>query len=93
MNQPHDPWQTLIAQARTAPMEATDLSAPLGFATRVVAQWKAAQENPTFAFWQRWSLRGACAAMMAYALVATWSAGNPAPESIPVLDVPGMPGL
>ncbi len=90
-----DPWSILTTQARlhAANQPAGDDSMPLGFATRVVARWKAANENPTFAFWQRWSLHGATAAVMAYALMATWSAGNPQVEAIPVLDVPAMPNF
>ena len=90
-----DPWSALTTQARlhAANKPAEDESIPLGFATRVVARWKSANESPTFAFWQRWSLRGAVAAVMAYALVATWSAGNPQAEVIPVLDVPAMPNF
>ena len=90
-----DPWQKLASQARqhAASQPEEDIAMPLGFATRVVAQWRAANENPTFAFWQRWSLRGACAAMAAYVLVAAWTAADPRQETIPVLDVPAMPNL
>jgi hypothetical protein len=88
-------WQSLTAHARhtASTQPAEEVTAPLGFATRVVAQWKAAQENPTFAFWQRWSLRGAALACMTYALLATWSSLNPRPEAISVLDVPAMPNF
>ncbi len=94
MKTPLDPWFHLTAAARhaAATQPAEDTTMPLGFATRVVAQWRAAQENPTFVFWQRWSLRGACAALVAYALVAAWS-GQTTASGISVLDIPELPNL
>jgi hypothetical protein len=38
MNPPHDPWSRLAAAARRAPADVAAVSAPAGFATRVVAQ-------------------------------------------------------
>jgi hypothetical protein len=69
------PWGRLVTLARLAPADSRDASAPVGFATRVVALAFAAQA-PSFAtLFARVAPRalGACGLLMA--LVATLNVG------------------
>jgi hypothetical protein len=65
MSDPIQHWQQLCEQSRRerTPQE-PDEQAPLGFAARVVAQWRELQANQRFRFWQRWSLRAALVALL-----------------------------
>lgn len=69
------PWDRLVTLARLAPPDSRDVSAPVGFATRVVALAFAAQA-PSFAtLFARFAPRalGACGLLMI--LVATLNVG------------------
>lgn len=62
MKRPSDPWQTLVALARSAP-ESGGAAAPAGFATRVVALALAREGAPAAAgLLEAFALRGLCAA-------------------------------
>jgi hypothetical protein len=83
----HQPltWERIVSQLPTAADESR-LLAPFGFATRVVAQWRAARRDESLRRWASWSLRTAMASVAACALLAflqTWRAGSillPLPE-------------
>tara|TARA_R110002096_G_scaffold200639_13_gene384766 strand:+ start:19803 stop:20126 length:324 start_codon:yes stop_codon:yes gene_type:complete len=58
-----EPWNRLIAAFRMLfPSEkADDTQAPVGFSTRVVAQWQEWRKNELFRAWERTSIRTAIA--------------------------------
>ncbi len=61
-NADFEPWTRLTAVFRKlfAPPDQDD-SPPLGFATRVVAQWQVWRKNELFRAWERMSIRTAIA--------------------------------
>ncbi|MES2705869.1 MAG: hypothetical protein V4726_04625 [Verrucomicrobiota bacterium] len=59
--------------------QSADLTAPFGFAGRVVAQWRATPRAEKLRFWRLWTLRGSLAALAALALAA--ALGNPPPPA------------
>lgn len=72
-----DPWQNLVALARTVPDEPVPAADPVDdarFAARVVHRWThpplpAARGLP----WETWSLRGLAAAGALAAVMLTWN--------------------
>lgn len=80
---PPDPWQHLLALARTSSPGAIPVSNPVDdarFAARVVARWAhPPQVSPTpvaFSFglpWETWSLRGMTAAGALAVLMLAWN--------------------
>ncbi len=72
MNPYHQAWKRLTAAARGVPADPRDLSAPHGFATRVVAlAFARTAERPLAVFFERISLRALIvAALIAIASVA-----------------------
>jgi hypothetical protein len=87
MNEFEKRWQQgLDAAHRAAPAESDD-EAPLGFATRVVAQWRAHPEPPLALLWHRLALRvlGAMALILiSLAAYDVISMGNDASVQPPV---------
>jgi hypothetical protein len=72
MNDPFDPrWERLTAAAHHA--EPRDDAAPLGFATRVVARWRALPQPSLAALWHRLTLR---ALGVAFAILLAGLAAN-----------------
>ncbi|QIF00329.1 hypothetical protein [Roseimicrobium sp. ORNL1] len=65
---PHDPadraWPRLAARASTSPAVQPAAEAPLGFATRVVAQWKSHPREASFALLEWLALRGVAVAVV-----------------------------
>jgi hypothetical protein len=61
-------WERLVAQLPPALKYNPD--PPFGFATRVVAQWRAARRDESLRRWANWSFRTALASMAACALLA-----------------------
>ena len=57
MNEFDHRWQIGLKAARRAASAPSDEDAPLGFATRVVAQWQAHPEPSLALLWQRLALR------------------------------------
>jgi hypothetical protein len=64
----HDPaeraWPRLAARARTSPADQSAAEVPLGFATRIVAQWKSQPREASFALLEWLALRGMAVAMI-----------------------------
>lgn len=66
-------WQKLAAAARAAAAQAApaaDETPPVGFATRVVAHWRAQQRERALNLWSRWSLATALGSAAACAVLA-----------------------
>lgn len=75
MNKHEQKWDRLVELARQAP-KAPDAEAPLGFATRVVANWpKSAAEPSIWTIWEGLSLRflGVGLAIMIITVGASYS--------------------
>src|SRR5262249_41164062 len=72
-----DPWKKLTTRAREAPALAESM--PYGFATRVVAQWRALPQEDLQEIWQRLTYRGlaiAAAILMAFLAYGYQSVSN-----------------
>ena len=90
----HRDWQNVSAALRKAgvserPAE-EDLSAPSGFATRVVARYRADQraDNAGLSLWRRWSLAGAACAVLLFG--GGFLIKPPAPPAEPIIPVPAL---
>ena len=91
------PWLDVAGAARrdlTAGLE-PDVSAPLGFSTRIVAQWIERRREEASWLWQRWSFRAAALSVVIalLAVVADRTPNIPRKEEgsllpFPQLDVP-----
>jgi hypothetical protein len=57
MTPPHEPWNRLVAAARSAPAEARADHPPYGFATRVAALAFERVERPLWGLYERFSWR------------------------------------
>jgi len=57
--------------------QSPDLTAPFGFAGRVVAQWRATPRREKLRFWRLWTLRGSLAALAALALATALENARP----------------
>ncbi len=92
---PPNSWETLAAAyrlARPADPAASDEAAPFGFAPRLAALALAARRDERLGWWARWSMRAACTAGLAAAVVALLR--DPAPLlSAPALEIPGFSSL
>lgn len=75
MNEFENRWQQGVAAVRRAAGEFDD-AAPLGFATRVVAQWQAmaSAELPLSLLWQRLALRVLGAMALIFLTLAAYEA-------------------
>lgn len=51
-----DPWKNLVSRAKAHPASPESDSAPYGFATRVVARWKAERQVSPATYW--WEVLG-----------------------------------
>lgn len=93
---PDTQWQRL-AQASRPNTPESPAEAPFGFATRVVATWRAMDRDARFQFWRNWSLRATLAAGVAVAILAVAErnqkaiAAGPAPLQAPSLPLPTLP--
>lgn len=74
----HTIWARLTARFRRS--QPTDDSAPLGFATRVVARYQELRRNELFAAWERLSIRAAIGAVCVAALFVGYAQFNEASE-------------
>lgn len=86
MNEFDHRWQLGLEAARRAAAPLSE-EAPLGFATRVVAQWQAHPEPPLAQLWQRLALRVLGAMALVLLTLATYDAlsmGNDTPLQPPV---------
>jgi hypothetical protein len=88
-------WQRVTAaraEVRTAERAAQDNFAPFGFATRVVAHYRALDRSQRFAFWRTWSVRAMFAALAVVAVLALSQRSQPAVASpggsLPVPTIP-----
>jgi hypothetical protein len=90
-------WQRLSRAHADSRSTAADETAPYGFATRVVATWRAMDRDARFQFWRSWSLRAALAAFVVCAVLAvaersqTAMASGPQPIQVPSLPLPALP--
>ena len=86
-----DPWQRLVALARTVPeiVPAMDPVEDERFAIRVVHRWRHPPAPPSRGLpWETWSLRGLAAAGALAAVMLTWnlpllSADTPPDDVLP----------
>ena len=91
----HPRWDKLRAALRevgtTEPAPGEDLSAPIGFATRVVSRFRADERAHVagIALWRRWTLTGAACALLLFGGGFLLDRPNPPAESlipVPVMD-------
>lgn len=61
-------WERIVSRMTPAPEEI--VTPPFGFATRVVAQWRAVRRDESLRRWANWSFRTALASVAACALIA-----------------------
>lgn len=71
------------------PPEAPRVTAPLGFATRVLARWHDFRHLERYAVWRRWSL-AASGCSFAILLLVT-SVGASRSDESPIIPIPGLP--
>ncbi|MFN0130520.1 MAG: hypothetical protein ACKV19_27990 [Verrucomicrobiales bacterium] len=90
-------WKGLVASARAAGRlgeSDSEVAAPYGFTTRVVAQWREIREQEKrLAVWQRLSWRAALASLALSGLVAvsqqsTWSGDDRPLLEPPAFEIP-----
>ena len=79
-------WERLVAHLPPAPENNPD--PPFGFATRVVAQWRAARRDESMRRWASWSFRTALASMAACALLAFIQTKREGPILMPLPEAP-----
>jgi hypothetical protein len=80
-------WERLVAKLPPATQEA-DTPPPFGFATRVVAQWRAARRDESLRRWAKWSFRTALASTAACALLTLVRAHRDSSILMPLPEVP-----
>jgi hypothetical protein len=93
---PLETWQKLAAAARAAGEQASpgaDETPPLGFATRVVAQWRAQQRERALNLWSRWSLATALGSAAACAVLSLAPPHTPDPAEALILPPPPSDSL
>jgi hypothetical protein len=99
MSDPESKWSRLSSALReqgAVNPEAPSAEAPLGFATRVVAKARieARADATGLQLWRRWSLAGACAAVLACGtLFLIQPSAPPSEQFIPVPTLDDLPSL
>ncbi len=93
-DQSHPKWNQFSAALREAGVahrpEGEDLSAPHGFATRVVSRFKADQRADATGLnlWRRWSLAGAACALLIVG--GAFLVKSPEVPTKPIIPVPAL---
>lgn len=90
----HQPltWDRIVSQLPPA-AEEIHQHPPFGFATRVVAQWRAARRDEALNRWASWSFRTALASSVACALLVFLQTGREKSILLPLPEPPQLTHL
>ena len=92
MNHPRLTWERLVAHLALPPEEINS-EPPFGFATSMVAQWRALHRNESLRRWASWSFRTALASVAACSLFGYAQIRHDSSILLPLPEPPALTDL